>query len=595
MIDPSLAAIGVTEEMPEDEIVKHVKKCQRDFAFFAPRFLKVQTTGGDLVPFRLNRPQRLLLKIFDDIRKKRLLRVVLLKGRRMGMSTLISGWFYQKTALRPNRYSMQITHEPQSSEFLFKMVKRFYDFSPDAFRPETRSNNSRLLEFNNKDGTGLNSAFRVATAGKDDVGSGQLVHFLHGSELSKWDARNAETLLTAVLQTIPKKSNTAIIFESTAKGIGGEFYDRFWKARYRVWVKRLSKDGNPVVEEAVNPTADPMNDYTAIFFPWFVFEENRAGSVTHSDLKLPVGFTRTKEEEALARRFGIDDEQLFWRRYTIANECGGSVEVFSQEHPDTPEAAFLGTGRPVFDNNKVVKLRDHAPPPIARYEILGGNVVSMKDGRFKVWKEPQVGAAYIIGADVAEGLSSGDMDAAIVLDHRTGDQVAEFHGRMDPDEYAQVLLVIAKRYNNALLAPERNNHGMMVLTWLFSARYPNLYAEMVPDPPGKPRKRYGWLTTGSSRSGGAQGGTRPLIIDHLIKEVREGTHGFKSKELFDEMLAFKIQDNGRFEADSGRHDDLVFAAAIAKYLRATAALPSMRKALPGLPGRSGGRPQGAWA
>lgn len=552
--------LGLPAGVTDAEVMAHVKRCQRDLEYFGAKYLKVQTTDGELIPFKLMGPQKLLLHIFKQIRAKRLLRCVILKGRRMGVSTLIGAWYYQQTALYPNRYAMQVTHEPQASEFLFKMVKRYYDFSPKALRPETRSNNSRLLEFNNKDGTGLNSAFRVATAGKDDIGSGQLIHCLHFSEMAKFPAENVDTLLTSVLQTIPKKSNTSILFESTARGIGGEFHDRFFAARHRIWVKRLARNGNPLIEESINPTADDLNDYTSIFLPWFVFEENT--------LKPPPGFVASREEMALAKRFGLSDGQVFWRRSTIANECRGSVEVFNQEHPATPEEAFLGTGRPVFDNPKIAQLRDHAPSPIARYEILGGNFVASREGRFKVWAEPRPGGAYVAGADVSEGLVNGDAHACIVVDHRTGDQVAEWHGRCDPDEFAAILLALGKRYGNALLAPERNNHGLIVVTHLFSAKYGNLYHETVPEPPGPPRKRYGWLT---SRA------TRPLIIDSLIQEVREGCHGFRSRELFSEMLSFKIQDNGDFCADRGRHDDLVIAAAITKHLRQVTPLPAMRR------------------
>jgi hypothetical protein len=521
----------------------------------------LQTTSGELANFKLNNPQKILLYIFDKIREKRLLRVVVLKGRRMGVSTFISGLFYQKTALRANRYAMQITHEPQASDFLFRMVKRYYDFSPKEFRPETRANNARLLEFNNKEGTGLNSAFRIATAGKDDVGSGQLIHYLHFSELAKADNKNTDTLLTAVLQCIPKLQNTAIIFESTARGIGGQFYDRFWGAKYRFFIKRLNKDGNPVIEESVNPTADPLNDYTSIFIPWFCFEDNR--------MKPPEGFVRKKSEEEMARKYGLDDYQLYWRRYTIANECRGSVDIFKQEHPTTPEEAFLGTGRPVFDNHKVAKLRDAAPKPLARYEIMGGNFITSDTGRFRVWKEPQKGRQYIVGADVSEGLSTGDFSVAFVIDHLTGEQVAMWHGHCDPDEFGDFLVAIGRRYNEAYLAPERNNHGLMVVSRIYDGhKYRNLHCEEVPDPPGRPRKRYGWLTSSA---------TRPLLIDNLIKEVREGTHAIKSAELLDEMLSFKIQDNGKYEADTGRFDDMVMAAAIAKYVRSVIPLPSVNK------------------
>lgn len=563
MNQEDLREIGA-EGMTQEEVIAYIKRCRREFKFYGPRFLKIQTTGGRLVNFKLNGPQRLLLHIFDEIRKKRLLRAVILKGRRMGVSTLISGRFFQKTALQANRYAMQITHEPDASQFLFRMVKRFYDYSPKVFRPQTKANNQTLLEFNNAEGTGLNSAFRVATAGKDDIGSGQLIHYLHGSEVAKWPKEKIKNILTAVLQTIPKTQQTEILFESTALGIGGEFYDMFWNARYRVWVTRLNRDGLPIIEESINPTALPEDDYTSIFLPWFVFEENRCGSSTNPDLRLPADFSRTKEEEALAKRFGLCDEQLYWRRYTIANECKGSVERFKQEHPSTPEEAFLGTGRPVFDNEKVSKWRDSAPKPIAAYEILGLNFVSNPEGRFKVWQEPRPGAFYLAGADVSEGLASGDASAVYVVDWRSGDQVAEWHGHCAPDELATILEAIGRRYNMAMLAPERNNHGLTVISFLFASKYPNLYAEMVPDPPGKPRKRYGWLTDTK---------TRPVIIDQLIREVREGTLGAKSKTLFMEMLSFKIQDNGKFEADANRHDDLVIAAGITKHLRQVMPLP----------------------
>lgn len=556
-----LAGIGITEEMSDEQVETHIKRLRRDIEYMAPRLLKVQTTGGDLVPLKLNRPQRLLGKIFKKIKLTRLLRTVILKGRRQGITTYISARLYQKTSLFHNRHAMQVTHEPQASEFVFGMVKRYYNNCPAELRPETVSNNARLLEFNNSEGSGLDSAFRVATAGKEDIGSSQLIHLFHASELAKWAAKKINKLLTAVLQTIPDKPITEVHFESTALGVGGEFYDRFWGARYRIWVKRLNKNGNPMVEETINTNAEEENDYTSIFFPWFIFEDN--------EMDPPPNFVRTKKEEKMAKRFGINDRQIYWYRYTVANKCKGSIEKMRQEQPSTPNEAFLGTGRPVFDNNKLAVLQDHAPHPIATYEILGGNFVAAKDGRFKVWQEPKTGGSYIVAADVAEGLIKGDASVAHVIDHRSGDQVAEWHGRCAPDEFGAFLAAIGKRYNNALLAPERNNHGLMVVTVLLSMGYKNLYVEMVPEPPGKPRKRYGWLTTTR---------TRPHIIDNLIQEAREGTHGIKSAELFGEMLSFKIQDDGKYEADTGRHDDRVIAAAIAKHLRQVTPLPSMRRA-----------------
>jgi hypothetical protein len=535
-----------------------------DFPAYSKRILKVQTMRGKIVPFELNKPQQILHNIIEKhIRPKRLIRIVALKARRMGFSTYFSGRFYQNTSSQPNRYAIQITHEPDATDFLFKMVKRFYNMSPDEYRPSTMYNNTKLLEFNTRKGDGLNSAFRVATAGKDDVASGQLVHYCHLSEVAKWAPHNTHDLLTSIMPCIPDDPDTAVVFESTAKGIGGEFYDRFWDAKYRIWVSKLDNDGNPVISESINEKASEDDIYTSIFLPWFCFDEYQ--------MRIPVAFTLSKEEIEIKNKHNLSMEQMAWRRWTIANKCKNNVDVFNQEYPDTPRAAFLGTGRPVFDNMKVLELMEAAPEPVARYEFHAGNWSVNDKGRLKVWEEPRSGEAYIISADVAEGLRDGDYSCADVINHRTGQQVAQWHGHLDADnihEFADVLAGLGRRYNVALLVPERNNHGLAVVTQLYHEGYPNLYVETVPDPPGKPRKRYGWVT---SRS------TRPLIIDNLISEMTEGSHGIVCAETFDEMLSFKRQDNGKMEADLNRFDDRVLCIAIGKYVRQITDLPAQRR------------------
>lgn len=542
--------------MTEEELLDAIAhlRLSVDFPYYAPKILKVQTMKGKIVPFELNASQKLLHRIIEEhIRPKRLVRLVDLKTRRMGHSTYFSGLFYQKTSRAHNRYAVQITHEPEATDTLFKMVKRFYNFSPQDEKPETLYNNTKLFEFNTKDGKGLNSGFRVATAGKEDFGSGQTIHYAHLSETAKWGAETTKSLLTSLLQTVPDEDDTCVVFESTAKGIGGEFYDRFWGARFRIWIKKLDANGEPVIEETVNQTADEDNIYTSLFFPWFTFPDY--------SFQPPPDFALTQEEAEIKTKYNLTDGQIYWRRRTIANKCDGNVDIFNQEYPDTPEHAFLGTGRPVFDNAKLLALKDTAPAPIARYECLTstGLWLPKGDGRLSVWEEPRPGGAYIIGADVAEGLEKGDFSVADVIDHRTGDQVAQWHGHLDPDEFACVLKALGVKYNHAIIAPERNNHGLMVVNRLtYDYNYPRLYCEMVPDPPGKPRKRYGWVTDKK---------TRPFIIDNLIAEVRENAHGIRCAGTFEEMMAFKIQANGRMEADLSRHDDRVMSYAIAKHLR----------------------------
>lgn len=479
--------------------------------------------------------------------------MIILKARREGVSTRTTGKIFWKVANNFNRYGVLVTHEPEATDFLFKMQKRYYDHLPSDVKPETKYNNTKMLEFNNKTGTGLDSAIRVGTAGKDDFGSGQLIHYLHLSEVPKWPANTQKDLLTSLLQCVPPEPDTIICFEGTAKGIGGEFYTRFWSARYRYEI--FLRDGKPAFNRTINPDADINNEYSSIFIPWFVFAKYQ--------MLVPADFRRTESEQKLVEAFGITDGHLQWRRWAIENLCNGSEDIFKQEYPSIPEEAFLSSGRPVFDNVKVLALKKAALNPFMSYDILlgAGQFIAKKDGSgiFKVWKEPVAGRNYVVSADVAEGLETGDFSSADVIDGLTGEQCAHWHGKIDADQFAIILSWIAKRYNMAFIVPERNNHGMIVCEKLTEQiRYPKVYVETIVEPPHRPRKRYGWITTKASK---------PLVIDNLIAEIREGTHGIRCAETFGEMMTFQNNSDGTMTASEGMYDDRVMSIAIGKYAR----------------------------
>lgn len=551
---------------PTSDITRDIMiRCKTDFPFYAEKFLKILTMGDDETGIlTFNKPQMVLHQIVENIKKVRPVRLIALKARRMGFSTYFSARYYHKTTWTPKRKAMQITHEPQASDELFKMVKRFYDSTPVKLQPALRANNARLMDFNTKDGKGgLDSSFRVATAGKDDVGSGQLIHFLHLSEVAKYPAENATSLLTAVLQCVPRTSQDAeIVMESTACGLGGEFYDRFWNARYRVWVSKLDEDGTPLVEEVVNENAPPSNNYTSIFLPWFLMEIYELDPPDN-----PKERILTEEEEKIKKQFGLSDRQIYWRRDCIANNCNNDIETFNQEYPSDPMCAFIGGGRPVFNTAELQRLKMAAPLPIKRYSCMPtlGTWRQKDDGELRVWEEPNLMSQYIIAADVAEAASAtSDFSSADVIDHITGKQVAQWHGRIAPKLFAEILYYLGMRYATALLVVETAGGGGTVLSYLQDQNYPRIYWREHRDPPFRTERKMGFSTNSA---------TRPMLLDNLMLEFDEGTTGIRCAETFDEMMSFRYQKDGKPQADAGRFDDRVMSIAIAKFVRSRVQLP----------------------
>jgi len=172
-----------------------------------------------------------------------------------------------------------------------------------------------------------------------------------------------------------------------------------------------------------------------------------------------------------------------------------------------------------------------------------------------VWEEPVAERIYVIGADVGEGVAAGDASAACVIDRTSGAQVAELHGRVAPDRFAQMLNLLGRWYNRAMLAVERNNHGHSTLNTLRNVcRYPRLYYHVRYDQTRQGTAILGWPTDQA---------TKPILVDDLAAAILEEALIMRSPGLVDECRSFVTHDGGSQGAQPGKHDDRVIAAGIA--------------------------------
>lgn len=84
----------------------------------------------------------------------------------------------------------------------------------------------------------------------------------------------------------------------------------------------------------------------------------------------------------------------------------------------------------------------------------------------EIYRLPEPGRKYIVGADPAEGNPTSDDSALSVLDRETGEEVAALSGKYQPATIAGHADAVGRYYNNAAVMVERNNHGHAVLLWL---------------------------------------------------------------------------------------------------------------------------------
>ena len=296
--------------------------------------LKIRTKDGRMVPLKLNPPQqRLSEAVRKQWRAKKPVRIIILKARQMGFSTLTEALIFWRTATAPYTESMVVAHKEDATANLFRMLKLYLDALPDMLKPMTRASNAQEIDFNRParyrtDQEGLHSRIRCATAGGEGVGRSYTLQCLHLSEFAFWPGDKLKTFV-GLAQAVPDLPGTMIIIESTANGY--ETFKTMWDQA--VEAKRSGQEG-------VEP----------VFFPWYEMPEYRRDP--------PPGFVRTAEETELAEEFGLDDAQIAWRRWCIQTLCGGDMAMFRQEYPATPDEAFISTGSCFFPQEELVKRRE---------------------------------------------------------------------------------------------------------------------------------------------------------------------------------------------------------------------------------------------
>lgn len=161
------------------------------------------------------------------------------------------------------------------------------------------------------------------------------------SEVAFWSF--AEDHTTGILQAISDSSDTEVILESTANGIGNYFHERW-----------LSAMGG-------------YSEYQAIFMPWYWMNEYKFNA---------ENLILTEEEEYLLKLYsadGLTKEHLAWRRNKIqefSKDWDAGLERYTQEYPICASEAFKNPIQNIFIPSKyVTKARANRVEGIGRLII----------------------------------------------------------------------------------------------------------------------------------------------------------------------------------------------------------------------------------
>lgn len=523
--------------MTPQEKIKQIKNVR----YYIEHYLWIRDKKGKTVKLKLKPAQERLYEIVKQLHDEgKPVRIVILKARQLGLSTLIEAMFFAITATSHNKKTLIVAHDTVATSNLFNMNKFFFDHLPDPIKPMTKASNAREILFENptrdpvakQKNPGFRSSIKCVPA-NGEVGRSDTLTNVHASEVAFW--RTMNQTLDSLSQAVPNEPNTSIIIETTPNGFNQ--FKEFW-----------------------DDTVAGKTDYIPVFLPWFEDPDYRK--------PVPPGTVWTEEELLLKKTYDLDDEQLSWRRQEIRSNLRGDSEKFKQEYPSCPEEAFLMSGNPFFENAIVIaRLNEKKLEPIrGRYvyeeaedlKPLNWEFVEAEDGEILIWRKPEELFPYVLGGDTAG--DGSDRFTAHVLDNTTGKQAAQilYEGSGEL-YYTQQVYCLGMDYGKALAGIEIN-YSTYPEKKLEEWGYPNLYIrEKVDDSRGTlDVYKWGWRTDLR---------TRPLILANLQTAVATVPDMFESVDLLREMLSFIRNENMRPEAAAGMHDDLVMAAAIAHHIR----------------------------
>ena len=582
--------LPVTDEARDKVVEEFIRIRQKhDYPFWAAMFAYIKRKGGGTdVLFRLNRPQRKLIKRLEKKRKAgKPIRLILLKARQWGGSTAIQiymAWLQLVHEVGLN--SLIIAHQGTGSDEIKDMFDRMIKSYPvemlhelgDAYAP----NEPKMVGVG-KSGNIFrvpqrNCKIKIGTAERPNSCRGGDYNLVHLSEVALWketDGKKPEDIVRSACSGILLRPYTMIVYESTPNGVGNFFHKEYLAAK-----KGLSQ-------------------FEAMFVAWFEIEqyelpfENEAEKYEFAK-KL---FANRRNEEIKSDR--EEPGTYLWRLW----EKGATLEAIhwyvserskytnhgdmASEYPSDDIEAFTYSGRKVFSSEDVEQFRPACRAPRWIGEIYGSADEGEKaieglrfkkeaDGRLFMWHDversdtEEVTDRYLVVVDVCKGHTKNAdfadilvIDRLFMMDGEPPVVAAEWHGHIDMDKLAWKATQVAAYYNNALLVIESNTletnntkgEAEYILTLIHEVYGRQLYArkQSAEDIRQGLPKKYGYHTNPL---------TKKVVIYNLKVVIRERLYIEREEACLDEYLTYVETENNVFEAMEGYHDDRLMTRAI---------------------------------
>jgi len=536
---------------------------------------------GTFIPLIPNRPQRRFLQLFRKLQKtNQPIRIVILKARQWGGTTIVDAIMYALTAYQSNINSMIIADEKKGATYILGMAQNFQKSVEDDYPHlaiSTVHNNKLELAFRD-----TRSVIFIESSENKDAGQKYTLHYLHCSEVSKF--HYTDELFGGLLPAVSKAPGSIIVMESTANGIGDYFHSLCMQAEEN---SERFKDGD---------YSSYRGEWLLFFVPFMEHEEYSKPFENQEQRQSLINSLDDEEQALLKLQYSTIDgprytslKNLNYRRWVLENDYKRDIDRLHEMMPTTVDEAFLASGRMAFDPKRCKEIYNYTLTQSYKIGILEPqkdnskliNFFEQRNGEWKIWEFPPTERNPIHPVDYVLTVDPpGQKEIEGNVDGKKGDygtigifrrrqpgelkdfpqvrleQVAEFRSRMAPDLLADEAYHGALAYGIKMVFPEANSYGLTTIDHL-KHRIGIYVRETYDEKAKKVSKKLGWYT------GPGISGTKKLMITELAAAIRERTIFVRSTVMANELKTYIVAADGTTNAQEGCFDDTVIEAALA--------------------------------
>lgn len=422
-------------------------------------------------------------------------RVISLKARQVGMTTLCLAYFLYCMLFEPKAYILILSRGEAEAKELLEKLKNMYESLPSWMRSETTVDN--------------NSEWRLA--------NGSVAISLSSHKGDSYSATHVLIDEAALLYRSKISLSQVLLNLAPTVGLKGKLFliSKADKSRPESTFNNMYKGAQK-----------GKSEYVSSFIPYDVVPG------------------RTPEWYELQVQLSLDMD--------------GTLDYVYETYPRTPKESLLPKSvnkrfLPVWldrcyeEREPMLELTSQGmvgdKEALDAWDKLGEEVPLPNILGIRIYALPQPGERYILSADPGEGREQDD-SAINVFSYSKLEQVLAFNESVEPALFAAYMDLIGRFYNRAEVLYELNEHGRAVDLWMRD------HSDL--------RLLKGWAATEASRKRGwtQNSASKPLAFHNAVEYLKNGRCKFYDEVTYNQLASI---ESGTNKAPEGMHDDMSMA------------------------------------